>query len=167
MSDRNNKKELLNDVLAEASPADFREALLDETLRLARRHRHFRQTRQTIGVLGVFVLLAILGRQNWPAQSVVSKPIAKKSTPKSYKLVLTQQLPEDELITTRQSSVQIVASISAVVQISTTSGGFRQINDDELLALVSGRPAVLIRTGPHSEELVFANPEDQKGFLKN
>ncbi len=167
MSDRNNKEKLLNDVLAETSPADFREALLGETLRLARRRRHFRQTRQTIGVLGVFILLAILGRQNWPTQSVASKPVAKKTTPESYKLVLTQPLPEDELITTRPSSVQIVASISAVAQISTASGGFRQINDNELLALLSGKPAVLIRTGPHSEELVFANPEDQKGFLKN
>src|SRR5665213_1077369 len=99
MSDRNNKENLLNEVLAEASPAGFREALLGETLRLARRRRHFRQTRQTIGVLGVFILLAILGWQNWPTQSVVSKPIAKKTARTNYKLVLTQPLPEDELIT--------------------------------------------------------------------
>jgi len=167
MSDRNNKENLLNEVLAEASPAGFREALLGETLRLARRRRHFRQTRQAIGILGVFVLLAIFGRQNWPTQSVVSKTVEKKSTPESYKLVLTQPLPEDELITTRQSSVQLVASTPDVAQISTFSGGFRQINDNELLALLSGKPAILIRTGPHSEELVFANPKDQKGFPVN
>jgi hypothetical protein len=41
------------------------------------------------------------------------------------------------------------------------------INDDELLALLADKPAILIRTGPHSEELVFANPEDQKGFPLN
>jgi len=41
------------------------------------------------------------------------------------------------------------------------------INDDELLALVASHPAVLIRTGPHSEELVFANPKDQSGFPLN
>lgn len=167
MSDRNNKEKLLNDVLAETSPADFREALLGETLRLARRRRHFRQTRQTIGVLGVFIFLAILGWQNWPTQSVASKPIAEKAARTSYKLVRTQPLPENDLITTRQSSAKIVASISDVAQISTAGGGFRQINDNELLALLAGKPAVLIRTGPHSEELVFANPMDQKGFPVN
>jgi hypothetical protein len=168
MSDRNNKEELLNDVLAEASPDDFRQALLGETLRLARRRRHFRQTRQAIGVLAVFSLLAIFVMQNWPEQSVISQPFAKKAVQTNYKLVRTRPLPESSIITTRQfSDSQLVASISTVVQVSTTSGGFRQINDDELLALVSGKPAVLIRTGPHSEELVFANPKDQNGFPLN
>jgi len=123
--------------------------------------------RQAAGVFAVAALLVILGWQNWPTQSVASKPIAKKTVRTNYKLVRTQPLPEIDLITTRQSSVQIVASISAVAQISTTSGGFRQINDNELLALLAGKPAVLIRTGPHSEELVFANPIDQKGFPIN
>ena len=54
-----------------------------------------------------------------------------------------------------------------VVEIATVSGGYRLINDDELLALLADKPAALIRTGPHSEELVFANPEDQKGFPLN
>ena len=38
------------------------------------------------------------------------------------------------------------------------------INDDELLALVASRPAALVRLGPHSEQLFFVNPEDEKGF---
>ena len=168
MSTHNSKENLLSDVLAETSPADFREALLGETLRLARRRRHFRQTRQAIGVLAVFSLLAIFVKQNWPEQSVVSRPLAKKAAQTNYKLVRTQQLPENAVITTRQfSEMQFAASIAPVVQVATASGGFRQINDDELLALVSGKPAVLIRTGPHSEELVFANPDDQKGFQAN
>ncbi|HEY1719070.1 MAG TPA: hypothetical protein VGH42_12355 [Verrucomicrobiae bacterium] len=168
MENKTDNEQLLNDVLAEASPAGFREALLGETLRLARRRRHFRQTRQTIGILGAFVLLAILGWQNWPMQPVVSKPLAEKATPENYKLVRTQPLPENAVITTRQfSETQFASSIAPVVQVSTTGGGFRRINDDELLALVSGKPAVLIRTGPHSEELVFANPKDQKGFPMN
>jgi hypothetical protein len=33
-----------------------------------------------------------------------------------------------------------------------------------LLALLGNRPVILIRTGPNSEELVFADPEDQKMF---
>ena len=37
---------LLDDMLSEAVPADFREALLGETLRLACRRRRWRQTRR-------------------------------------------------------------------------------------------------------------------------
>lgn len=168
MNRRTDNNDLLADVLAETAPADFRDALLGETLRLVRRRRRWRQTRQAAEIFAVVSLLTVLAWQNFPEQAGVSKPAAKKSAPVNYKLVRTQRLPENSIITTRQfSGGQLVASISTVIQVSTASGGFRQINDDELLALISGTPAVLIRTGPHSEELVFANPEDQKDFLKN
>jgi len=49
----------------------------------------------------------------------------------------------------------------------TTRGGYRLLNDNELLAMLVGKPAVLIRTSPQTEELVFANAEDQKLLLKN
>ncbi len=168
MNRRTDNDDLLADVLSETAPADFRDAMLGETLRLVRRRRRWRQTRQVAGVFAVAGLLAILSWQNWPEESVVSKQFVKKAAETNYKLVRTQPLPVNAVVTTRPfSDNQLVASVANVVQITTTSGEFRQINDDELLALVSGRPAVLIRTGPHSEELVFANPEDQKGFLKN
>ncbi|MEI9959789.1 MAG: hypothetical protein WDM76_01280 [Limisphaerales bacterium] len=61
----------------------------------------------------------------------------------------------------------MISSSATVTEIATTHGNFRSINDAELLALVAGRPAILIRTGPDSEELVFANAEDQKGFPAN
>jgi len=41
------------------------------------------------------------------------------------------------------------------------------IDDDELLSLVGSRPAALVRLGPDTEELVFVNPEDWKGFPLN
>ena len=50
---------------------------------------------------------------------------------------------------------------------ATVSGGYRLLNDDELLALLADKPAVLIRTGPHTEELVFGNPEDRQRLLAN
>ena len=58
-----------------------------------------------------------------------------------------------------------MGTLPAVIEVATVSGGFRIINDNELLALLADKPAVLIRTGPNSEELVFANPADQKKFL--
>ena len=168
MNRQTDNNDLLADVLSEAATADFREVMLGETLRLVRRRRRWRQTRQGAGVFVIVSLLAVLAWQNLPEQPAVFRPLAKKPAPTNYKLVRTEPLSENSLITTGQfSDGQFVASFTAVTQVSTTSGAFHQINDDELLALVSGRPAVLIRTGPHSEELVFANPEDQKDFLKN
>ena len=166
MNNRTDQKSLLADVLAEASPTDFREAMLAETLRLARRRRQFRQVRQAAGVLAVIGLLAVLVAQQFSRQPDVSMPLAKKIVKQSYELVRTQPLPAGALISTRKfSEAQFAASVSTVVAVATVSGGFRQINDNELLALLADKPAVLIRTGPNSEELVFANPEDQKKFL--
>ena len=166
MNNRTDQESLLAEVLAEASPTDFREAMLAETLRLARRRRQFRQVRQAAGVLAVIGLLAVLVAQQFSRQPDVSMPLAKKIVKQSYELVRTQPLPTGALISTRKfSDAQFAASVSTVVAVATVSGGFRQINDNELLALLADKPAVLIRTGPNSEELVFANPEDQKKFL--
>jgi hypothetical protein len=166
MNNRTDQESLLAEVLAEASPTDFREAMLAETLRLARRRRQFRQVRQAAGVLALIGLLAVLVAQQFSRQPDVSMPLAKKNVKQSYELVRTQPLPAGALISTGKfSEAQFAASVSTVVAVVTVSGGFRQINDNELLALLADKPAVLIRTGPNSEELVFANPEDQKKFL--
>ena len=93
-------------------------------------------------------------------------PLAKKIVKQSYELVRTQPLPAGALISTRKfSDAQFATSASAIVEVVTTGGDFRLINDNELLALLADKPAVLIRTGPNSETLVFANLEDQKKFL--
>jgi len=156
--------QLLTDVLAEAAPADFREALLGETLRLARRRRRWRQTRRAAALLVAMGLLAVLVRQNFPPQPLAPAPVAKAKV-KSYELVRTHPLSSGAIVITRPLSAgQLVASAATAEMVQTSSGNFRVINDDELLALISPRPAALVHFGPHSEQLVFANPADEKGF---
>jgi len=168
MNNRADQENLLAEVLAEAVPMDFRAAMLAETLHLARRRRQFRRVRPTTGVLVLVSLLAVLVAQHFSKPPGVSLPLAKKIKTQSYMLVRTQPLPASALVRTRSfSATGFAVSVPKVVEIATVSGGFRIINDDELLALLADKPAVLIRTGPHSEELVFANPEDQKGFPLN
>ena len=57
---------LLADVLAGEDGAGFREALLSETLRRARRRRHFRQARRAVpvvaGIVGLCLLVWQIGR---------------------------------------------------------------------------------------------------------
>jgi hypothetical protein len=168
MNNHADKENLLAEVLAEASPADFRAAMLAETLRLARRRRQFRQARQVGGVLMVMGLVVILFTQKFSKSPVISQPLAKKNVKQNYELVLTQPLPASAVINTRTfTASQSFSAAGTVVEISTTTNGFREINDNQLLALLPDKPAVLIRTGPDSEELVFANADDQKSFLKN
>jgi hypothetical protein len=167
MNHEPDNEQLLADVLAEAAPADFREALLGKTLRLAHRHRRWRQTRCAAALLAALGLLAVLFRQNFPPHPLAPIPVAKAKT-KGYELVRTQPLSSGAIVITRPLSAgQLVASAATAEMVQTGSGNFRVINDDELLALVSPRPAALVRFGPHSEQLVFANPADEKGFPVN
>lgn len=166
MNHRTDQENLLAEVLAEASPADFRAALLAETLRLARRRRQFRQARRVAGVLALAGLLSVLVVQQFIKPPVVSPRLAKKITRQSYQLVHTRSLSATALVSTRSfSPTGFAAPVFKTREVATASGGFRLINDDELLALLADKPAILVRTGPNSEELVFANPEDQKGIL--
>jgi hypothetical protein len=163
---RKTDNELLDDVLAEAAPADFREALLGESLRVVRRRRRFRQTRNAASI--VVVILALLGIAVWQKHpktpSLVSTPPMKKTVPAGYTLITTQPLPADAIITTRPlAAAQFTTSPMTVAVVQTSTGNYRLIDDDQLLALLAAHPAVLVRTGPHSEELVFANPQDAKG----
>ena len=90
MNDSADNERLLEDVLSEAVPADFREALLGETLRLARRRRRFRQTRRAVSAVAVLAALAALVWQSLPPRGVVPQKAGK-----SYVVVRTQPLPFD------------------------------------------------------------------------
>jgi hypothetical protein len=160
-------EQLLADVLAEAAPPDFREALLGETMRLARRRRRWRQTRRAAALLVALGLLAVLVWQNSPPHPLAPMPVTKVKV-KSYELVRTQPLSAGVMVVTRPLSAgQLVASVATAEMVQTGSGDFRVINDDELLALVALRPAALVRLGPNSEQLVFVDPADEKGFPVN
>ena len=168
MNDRSDQRPLLDDVLAEASPPDFRAALLGETLRRARQRRRWRQTRRAGGVLIVLFFSAWFAWQNHSMKTGTVSPTAEIPAVKNYQLVETQPLPAGALVTTKDFvGVKTIPSAAAVARIATSSGGFRFINDEQLLALAGQRPAVLIRTGPDSEELVFADSATPADAQKN
>ena len=165
MNCKPDNERLLTDVLFEATPADFRDAMFGETLRLVRRRRHWRQTRRAavslvaLGVCGIYIW-----QKNMPPQPVAPPPVAV-AVEKNYQLVQTRPLPAAAIVVTKPLAFgQVVTSAESVSIVQTSNGNYHVIDDERLLALVGRRPAILIRTGPHSEELVFANPEDQKGF---
>ena len=67
------------------------------------------------------------------------------------------------VVCTQPMATKLVVSSTPSVYVVHTrprGEGFRLINDDELLALAAPRPAVLMRLGPSSQMLIFADGKD-------
>ena len=164
MSDPGHNDRFLADVLGEGVPADFREGLLNETLRLARRRRRFHRAR---GVASVLAVLATLGLLLWHLSPPGRGPAGVPAKP--YLLVRTRPLPRAAWIETKPFPWAGIVSSRATSQIVLTTKGaglIHEITDDELLALVP-RPAALVRLGPHLAELVFVSAEDRDELLRD
>ena len=160
MNRQNDNERLLADVLAGGDAAGFREALLSETLRLARRRRHFRRARQAAAVVAMLAGIALLAWHSLPPQ--VKSPEARRQ---NYAVVHSQPLPAAALVMTRPlANDRLVASFTNVQRVQTAprGGQFREIDDDELLALAEPKPAALVRLGPHTAELIVLNSTDQE-----
>jgi hypothetical protein len=154
MNDRQSHDSLLNDVLGEVGPAGLREALLSRTLRLAKRRRMVRHARR---VGSAIALLVALGFVCWP--------LVPRSRSRAYVLVRTQPVSIGTVVESRPfSAARVVASAPNVAVVSTGSGpgGFQEIDDAELLAFATPRPAVLVRLGPEMAELIFAPTEEEE-----
>ncbi len=155
MSQSRNKP-LLCDILAEDSDSEFRAALLDHTLQSVRRKRRLRKSRNVAFASLMLAGLALVG-----FHFLFSKaPISKRIEP-PYLVVTTESLPAIAVVsTTHERSMKVISSLPAVeiamVATSQSTGLVRQLDDDELLALLPS-PALLVRRGPHTAELVFAD----------
>ncbi len=155
MIDTGEKRSLLTEVVGEGLPVNFREALLEQTLHLARRRRRFRQARRATAFLAVLADLSVVVWRSLPP-----RPAHPAVLPQHFALVRTRPLPGTALIQSRPLSAAIVVRsvpASAIIATTTFKPVLREVSDDELLALAAPNPAVLVRRGPHLAELVFAN----------
>jgi hypothetical protein len=160
-------KPLLSDILSEDTDSEFREALLDQTLRIVRRKRRFRKARQAAFVT-VMAAGLILISFHFPLSKPPASKIAKRIAP-PYLVVTTQPLSSDAVLSTSPDhSIRIISS-SPTVQLVATSENtdiLHRLDDDELLTLLPS-PALLVRRGPHLAELVFANADAQSPIPPN
>jgi len=163
MTRRTDQERLLTDVLREETGDGFHAALLGETLRLARRRRQFRLARR---VGGVCVLLAVMAAIALWRRPLAPEWAARPSVP-HYQLTLSQPLPASCVVSSRPLRAdQLVVSTLASDVVHTTTGRYRVLGDDELLALAP-LPAALVRRGPHEVELVLVSPPVETGGQQN
>ena len=157
MSETTRNEQLLKDVLSEDRAGALQEALLGQTLRLARRRRRFRRARP------VAVVLAVLTAGLWIVWRPPTGKLLETNNPRPYALIRTQPLPQSCVVeSTTFPAAQVVSSAPNAPLVTTDNSEppLPEINDADLLALAP-RPAVLIRLGPHSAELVLAPPDSQ------
>lgn len=157
-SDRN---QLLNDVLLESRADDFREALLDETL------RHARGRRRTRLLLRAAPLVLVVGLVwfFYPVRRVAETPVHI-----AVERVCTQPLASTSSVWTQPLAAEFVVTTTPcayVVRTRSEGEGFRLIGDEELMALAAPRPAVLMRLGPTSQTLIFADGKDEDNRRPN
>ena len=152
--------QFLSDVFGE--PEEFRDALLAQTLRQVRRRRIFRRCRQGFtAVAGVVAVAVVCWRTFQPT------PLRLPAKAPDLVVIRSQPLPPSMIVETRPDGLTEVASSSATYALVETGAAkrlFREIDDEQLLALLAGKPAALVRRGPNQVELIFLNPEDEKGF---
>jgi hypothetical protein len=169
MKPKPENEELLDDVFSQASCEELRNAMFSETLRLVRSRRRWCQARNTTALATAVVLAGLMG-QLLLHRSVRPVPpsSAASRVAQAYTLVRSQPLPESALVETVSLQTGLaVASVTRIETVRTTAHNYRLINDEQLLALLAPQSAVLIREGPDSEKLIFANPADQDGVPDN
>jgi hypothetical protein len=142
-------EQLLDDLLDDVAPPDFRAALLDKTLHSARqrkRARYFKAALSATTVAGIFLLS--FWKMRAPDQ--IRQP--------DTMVVNSQPLLPGQIVATQLSSVEeFVSSASTLAEVRTSgsSGSYQEINDEQLLALLSDKSAVLVHHGPHQTELII------------
>lgn len=165
MTRRTDNERLLTDVIAGESDAAFHEALLGETLRLARRRRQFRQARRAVMAVAVLVGLAVLVWQTFPPR--VGSPGRHNG---SYAIIRTAPLPAKAVVTTQPLPENMVVASVITANVVATSPDirlFREIGDEELLAMIAPKVAAIVRLGPHQAELVVLEPVDREASPPN
>jgi hypothetical protein len=153
---------LIDDLLEDAISPEFRAALLDKTLQSARQRKRMRRFNLALGItafVGIFALTFWEMRATTTVPNQIHRPVLSAAN-------LHKSSPV-QLVSTKQDSVENVVSSDpapALTMVQTTeSARPREINDQQLLALLSGKPVALVRQGAHAAELIFPNSEDEKG----
>jgi hypothetical protein len=159
---RKESQELLEDVLGDAAPEDFRSRLLDQTLRQVRRRRRVRRWNRGLAAAAGLILVSLAcWKMLWPGSRLVEPSVP------ALVVIHSRPLDSSMVVETKPGAVNVVvssASTFALVETGRSRSQVREIDDEGLLKLMQGKPVLLVRHGPNHAELIFLNPEDQKGF---
>lgn len=169
-----NTDQLRHSLLEEVFPPALAARSLAETLREVNRRRRWRELRQQGGILAMLTALLGWTALQWPRSPTEPALPAAPPASRSIRVVATRPLPAsmvvrtDSRATARLGWVRTSSGVTAVVESGPAWGAWvetdaephraQELTDDELLALVAGRPAALVRSGDEAR-LVLAGLE--------
>ena len=153
-----NHNPLLDDVLTEG--AEFRDELLERTLERVRRSKRVRQLNQTLLALTLSAgLLLMAWKAYFPSSHSVNSELP------ALEVVTSHALAPSMIVGTEPGAVSLISSSDAdLAVVHSRLGEVSEINDQELLALFTGRPVALVREASGRAELLFLDPDDAQGF---
>jgi hypothetical protein len=162
MNPKPERETFLTDVLS-GNGGDC-EMLLQTTLRHVRRRRRWRRAGPPALVAAGLMIALVwslhpFGGSEKPAIAETKPPVT---------IIGTQPLPSDMVVETRLGLTPVVHSSGGYVAIIETGQiprVWELIDDRQLLALLDGRPAMLVKRGPNEEELIFSIPADRETFV--
>lgn len=164
MKPKTDHERLLADVLSSESDSAFSACVLAETLRGVRRQHRMRQVRH-YGVAVATILVATLIASHF-LHRPIAPTVANKTQTSGYQLVATTPLTASQITESRFFSPDQAVVAGNVSLVQTTTGGFAEIGDDELLSLAAPNVVALVRRGPHEAELVFVSAPPQDSSMQ-
>lgn len=155
---------LLRSVLAEVFPAHREAGLLSATLREVARQRRLREVQRRLAVVaaltGTLGLTALL----WPRPPAsgsladVASSGEPTSSPGSVRVVASRPLPSAMIVQTAAGSTPIIESEPGPVATAGASFPPVLLTDEELLSLLAGQPAALVKEQGTSRLVVVGSP---------
>ena len=151
--------------MGDTASDEFRDALLSETLRHVRRGRRRRRTFQSaLALLGVVAVSVSVLMLREPA------PVSPRTAALRPSLIIVHSVPllPQQVVSSPAGNLAFVTSSKgSLVLVGTRAAErlYQEIDHEYLFALLAGRPAGLVRSGPNRVELIFLNPVDRDGFV--
>lgn len=153
-------KQLLDDLLEDSASPEFRAMLMDKTLRSASQRKQWRHFKLVLGMMAITGVVAFMflktraptTAQNHQGQSELRVANSQKSD--SVEIAGAKQNPAEDLVSPTSSPVLTIVQ-------TTASARPKEIDDKQLLALLSDRPAALVYHGAHKAELILFSPEGE------
>jgi hypothetical protein len=146
---------LLDEVLGEDVSPDFRAGLLTGTLKQARRRKQFRRWNR-----GLLMAALVVAAWVWSRKPRTIVEVERAATQKSLEIIMSKPMNPASIIVSSPGLAKEINSSGhgfAIIETDPSIRHFRELDDDQLMALTAGKPSMLVRQGPHEAELLVVD----------
>jgi hypothetical protein len=153
--------ELWRDIARDAAPGGLEAQTLKAALGAVRRRKFIRRANAWAASV---IALAVIGQLLFHSRTL--KEAGRNRVTQTVAGVRSPSVAASPMVAAGPQSIRSTMPAAPVAEGTADVGpAYSTINDRELLALLDGCPAALVRDGQGSEELVFVHPADAERFF--